>query len=132
MLRCNRLISAADVRRLELWVDAIENTALSLLGGGPPRRAVYHYADAVVQTGWGEDVSYFVGLMAQAVSDPATADAIEMILKALGQLGPGARSALPTLHAAEQRSYTWATPADLCTQQVRASIRRAITAIESE
>jgi hypothetical protein len=74
--------------------------------------------------------AFFVELMARSVSDPAISDAIEIIARALGKLGPLARAALPALREAERREYTWYTPVDRCTEEVRAHVRRAIQAIE--
>jgi hypothetical protein len=130
MLQRNRLITAEDTARLELWVDSLETTALNLLGGRPPHHAVYHYAAYVVEVGWWDNVAFFIALMDRAVSDPEIYDAIEMITKALEKLGGIAAAALPSLREAAQRSYTWATPAERCTEEVRAQIRRTIQAIE--
>lgn len=129
MLQRNRLITAEETARLELWVDLLEATALHLLGGQPPHHAVYHYAAYVVEVGWWDNIDFFIALMARAVSDPGIYAAITMITKVLGKLGGIAAAALPSLREAAQRSYTWATPAERCTEEVRTQIRRAIQAI---
>jgi hypothetical protein len=129
MLQRNQLITAADTARLERWVGTVEIVALRLLRGWPPHQAVYHYAEYVVEVGWWDNVAFFVSLMSQAMSDPEVGDAIETIAQALGKLGALARSALPALREAERREYTWYTPAERCTDEVRAQIRCAIQAI---
>jgi len=130
MLQRNRLITAADTARLERWVGTLEIVALRLLRGWPPHHAVYHYAEYVVEVGGWDNVAFFVGLMGRAVADPEVSDAIETIAQALGKLGPLAKAALPALREAERREYTWYTPAERCTEEVRAHIRRAIQAVE--
>jgi hypothetical protein len=130
MLQRNRLITAADTARLERWVGTLEVVALRLLRGGPPHHAVYHYAEYVAEVGWWDNVAFFVELMGRAVSDPAMSDGIETIAEALGKIGPHAKAALPALRAAERRQYTWYTPAERCTEEVRAQIRRAMQAVE--
>jgi hypothetical protein len=130
MLQRNRLITAADTARLERWVDALEVVALRLLGGWPPHHAVYYYAEYVAEVGSWDNAGFFVGLMSRAVSDPGISDAIETIARALGKLGPLARAALPALCEAERREYTWYTPAERCTAEVREQLRRAIHAVE--
>jgi len=130
MLQRNRLITAADTARLERWVGTLEIVALRLLRGWPPHHAVYHYAEYVVEVGWWDNVAFFIGLMGRAVSDPEVSDAIETVAQALGKLGPLAKSALPALREAERREYSWYTPAERCTEEVRSHIRRAIQAIE--
>jgi hypothetical protein len=131
MLQRNALISAADSTRLELWIETFEATALRLLSGSPPHHAVYHYAEYVVAVGAWDNVAFFVGLMTGAVCDPMMDEAIETITKALGTLGAAAGAALPSLRAAEQRSYTWYVPEDRCTAEIRAHLRWAIQEIES-
>ena len=136
MLQRNSLITAEDTTRLELWIDVVEQTVLSLLAGQPPHVAVYHYAAYVVAVGWWDNIAFFISLMDRAVSEDV-GSAIEMILRALGKLGGVAKAVLPTLHKALQRTYSWsstefATPARVehTTERVRASIQRAIQAIE--
>ncbi|MDB5306347.1 MAG: hypothetical protein JWO38_549, partial [Gemmataceae bacterium] len=132
MLRRNRLITAADVGRLELWIDTVERSALSFLGGWPPHWVVTEYAKYVMKVGWWDNIGSFLPLFARAVSDPELpAGAIEVTVDALGKIGGLAAAVLSALRAAEQRSYTWETPADRCTEEVRARIRRAIQAIEN-
>lgn len=130
MLQRNRRISAADTARLERWVGTVETVALQLLRGWPPHHAVCYYAEYVAEVGWWDNVSYFVGLMGRAVSDPETGDRIETIVQALGKIGPLARNCLTALRAAERWEHTWYTPAERCTEVVRAEIRKAIQAIE--
>jgi hypothetical protein len=131
MLQRNRLITAADTARLERWVDTLEVVALRLLRGWSPHHLAYQYAEYVVAVGWSDNFAFFVGLMARAVSDPETGDAIEVLARALGKLGSLARPALPSLREAELREYRWYTPAERCTEEMRAEIRRAIQAIEA-
>src|SRR5262245_35282453 len=71
MLQRNKLITATDISRLELWVDMVEQTALRLLGGSPPHQAVDHYAEYVVAFGWWDNIDFFISLMHRAVADPA-------------------------------------------------------------
>jgi hypothetical protein len=131
MLQRNRLITAEDTRRLELWIDTVEQTALRLLEGQPPHLTVYHYADYIVEAGvWWDNIAFFMSLMDRAVSDPNTFDAIEMIVSALGKLGGLAKAVIPTLNEAQRRSYTWGMPPERCTESVRATVRNALKAIE--
>jgi hypothetical protein len=131
MLQRNKLITTADTKRLELWIDTIEGTVLHLLGGWSPHWAVTEYAEYVVAVGWWENIASFLPLLGHAVSDPdLPAGAIEVTVDALGKLGRLAASTLPELRAAELRSYTWYTPEERCTEDVRARIRAAILAIE--
>jgi hypothetical protein len=131
MLRRNRLITAADIARLELWVDTLEATALCLLSGRRPHHAVYYYAEYIVAARrWWDNVAFFIALMGHAVSDPGICDRIEMITRALGKLGGVATAALPALREAARRPYTWYTPVERCTEEVRVQIRKAIQAIE--
>lgn len=133
MLQRNKLITAEDAKRLELWIDTVEQTALGLLAGQPPHLTIYHYADYIVQAGaWWDNIAFFITLMDRAVADPNTFDTIEMILNALGKLGGLAKVALATLYKAQGRSYTWAIPPERCTESVRASIQSAIHAIEKD
>jgi hypothetical protein len=132
MLPRNRLITAVDAKRLELWIDTIEGMALRLLGGWSPHWAVTEYAGYIVTVGWWTNIASLIPLLERAVSDPELpAGAIEVTVDALGKLGGIARSVLPALRAAERRSYTWYIPEDSCTEEVRARIRRAVQAIES-
>jgi hypothetical protein len=129
MLQRNRLITTADTAKLEQWVDTVETVALALLGGWSPHQAVY-YAKYVVEFGWWDNIAFFVELMTRAVSDPEIGDFIEITTRALGKLGVLANAALPALRKAQHRDYTWYTPADRCTEEVREQIRQAIKAIE--
>ncbi len=130
MLQRNGLITVPDIARLQLWVDTVEQTALRLLNGSPPHVVVSHYAEYVVEVGWWDNVTFFVGLMSRAVSDPGIFDAICTIARALGKLGHLAEAALPALREAERRVYDWATPVDRCTAEVREQLQRAIHSIE--
>jgi len=131
MLQRNKLITVADTKRLERWVDTIESIALRLLGGWSPHWAVTDYAEYVVAIGGWENIASFIPLLARAVADPELpAGAIEVTVDALGRIGRAAAPVLPVLREAEQRAYTWYTPADRCTEEVRARIRAAIQAIE--
>lgn len=136
MLQGGKLITDADVDRLELWVNAIEHTALDLLSGIPPHRSVYSYAEYVVAVGWWDNINFFIPLMQRAVSDMDTGSAITMILSALGKLGKLAKPVLPALNESLQRQYSWNRPEfetpvnqDRTTESVRADIRKAIDAI---
>lgn len=132
MLQRNKLITPGDTNRLELWLDTIESMTLRLLSGWPPHWAVTEYAEYLVAVGWWENVASFIPLLDHAVSDPELpAGAIEITADALGKLGGLASSVLPTLRAAERRSYIWWIPEDRCTEEVRARIARAVQAIES-
>jgi hypothetical protein len=131
MLQRNKLITLADSTRLELWIGTIEDTALRLLSGWPPHRAVYRYGVYIGAVGWWTNIGFFIPLIVRAVSDPDIPDAIESNVKALGKLGRLATSALPALHEAHNRSYTWYIPVERCTQEVRGYIKQAINAIES-
>lgn len=130
MLQRNKLITAADTLRLELWIDTIQSTALRLLGGWPPHWAVYNYARYVAAVGVWDNVDYFVELMNQAVADSEVTDSIETLADALGKSGGRAKPALPNLRQALLREYTWYTPTERCTEEVRGHIRKAIEAIE--
>jgi len=139
MLQRNSLITANDITRLELSIGTVEQTALSLLEGQPPHFAVYHYAQYIVAAGWWVNIEFFIPLMGRAVSDPHVGSAIEMILRALGKLGGLAKAVLPTLHEALLRTYSWNNPefetlanVEACTKSVRASIQKAIQAIEGK
>jgi hypothetical protein len=127
MLQRNGLITAADVGRLELWVDTVERTALQLLGGSPPHQAVSHYAEYVVAVGWWDNVGFFIPLMQRAVGDPDTLPSAA-VLRALGKLGVLAKSVLPTLYEALQR---WDSSDAPCVEITTAEVRNAIAAIES-
>lgn len=129
MLQRNKLITAADTARLERWVDVIEVTALRLLQGWPPHWAVVAYAEYVASAGWSGNIAAFVPLLERAVSDPEVGDLIESVVDALGKLGSLAATVVPALRLAERRSYTWYTPEDRCTEEVRSLIRGAIQAI---
>lgn len=130
MLQRNRLITVADTGRLERWVNTIEIVAIRLLIGWPPHHAVYYYAEYIVEVGWWDNAAYFVNLMNRAISDPEIDDMIETNVQALGKLGTLASTALPALKEAEQREYTWYTPAERCTAEIRKQIRQAIQGIE--
>jgi hypothetical protein len=54
----------------------------------------------------------------------------EIEVNALGALGVKARSALPTLYQALERRYTYYSPEERCTEEVREVIQRAIANIE--
>ncbi len=76
------------------------------------------------------DTTHRTLLLDRAVSDPKIFDAIEIVVTALGKLGGIAKSALPTLHEAQRRTYTWYTAKVQCTREVRVLIHEAIQAIE--
>jgi hypothetical protein len=130
MLQRNRLISASETQLLEQWIEVIESTALSLLRGNPPRYAVIRCAEFMIEHGWGSNVEFFVPLLDAAVADKESLDASLIAVVALGKLGEKARSALPTLKQAMERTYSWFIPVEICTQETLASIRDAILKIE--
>ena len=135
MLQRNQLITAEDSTRLELWIDTVEQTALSLLGGQSPHHAVYHYAQYVMAVGWWDNIAFFIALMGRAVSDSIIYGSLPAILKALVKLGPLAKAVLPTLREALQRTYSFNKPAtpvtvERDTEWMWASIREAIQAID--
>jgi hypothetical protein len=130
MLQRNKLITAADTARLDRWVSLIEGATLQMLGGWPPHWAVVSYAEYVVEVGWTDNIAGFIPLFEKAVSDPElVSGGIEAVVDALGKLGPLATTTIPALLLAEKRSYTWYTPEDRCTAEVRERIRVAIKAI---
>lgn len=131
MLQRNQLITATDTARLERWVGTLEIVSLRLLHGEPPHHAVYYYAGYILAEGASGNVPFFIELMAQAIADPSSGDAIEDIAQALGKLGSQARSALPALREAELREYSWFHPAERCTADVRSQLRKAIELIEN-
>ena len=127
MLKRNKLISADDAKRLETWVDLIEWAALFLLSGRPPHLVLagLGYAQYIVDHGPGENVAFFVSLMRRALDDPGMDDPTA-IAKALAKLGPIAREALPSLRAADARTYP-----DYCNSEAHVLIRDAIRRIEA-
>jgi hypothetical protein len=137
MLQRNNLITDADARRLERWVDAVEQTALHLLQGSPPHQAVYHYAEYVVADRCWDNIGFFIPLMQRAVAAPEPF-AGTMILRALGKLGSSAKPVLPALYEALTRIDSWDDPGfettpsnfDHIKEGHRAEIRDAIAAIE--
>ena len=131
MLQRNELISPADSVRLETWIDTIEQATLTLLGGRPPHHAIFQYADYITETGWWENIGFFLPLMERAVSDPTHTSSIGIVLDALAKLGDLANSTLPTLYAARQRSYTWYIPQERCNRETHEQILRTIRAIEA-
>jgi hypothetical protein len=133
MLRRNKLITTEDVALLERWVDTIERMATKLLlGKTPPYGTIYVYAEYVVDHGWSDNYASFLRYMEQTLADVESGDHLEGVVAALGKLGPKARAVLPTLRAAEQRTFDWYYPVDRCTNESRECIQAAIRAIESE
>lgn len=132
MLQRNKLISPGDTAQLARWVDLIERTMLRLLGGVAPHYAIVSYAEYVAEFGGPLETTWLVALLEQAISDPETGDGGEAVVNALARLGCAAATALPALHKAELRSYTWSTPEERCTQEMRSCIRRAIQIIEED
>ena len=130
MLQRNKLITPADTSRLELWIDIVERTALGLLIGCPPHSEVERYAQYVIDVGWRDNIDFFVPLMVDAVEDADNSDP-SVVAEALGKLGRKARSALPALSQAVTRTYSWYSPEDKCTEEVRGHIRQAIQNIEN-
>lgn len=130
MLQRNKLISETDTKRLERWVDAIETSALSILGGHPPHYRTTRYAEYVIEVGWWDNIDFFIQLFERAISDPNLTD-WQTEVQALGKLGERARGALPTLYAALSRRYTWYIPEEMCTEEMHTVIRTAIQQIEA-
>jgi hypothetical protein len=130
MLQRNKLISQTDTNRLERWVDAIETTALTVLGGGPPHYRLTRYAEYVTEVGWWDNIDFFIPLLERAISDRELLEP-QIQAQALGRLGGRARRALPTLYQALARRYTYYSPEERCTEEVHAVIRAAIQQIES-
>jgi hypothetical protein len=130
MLQRNRLMSQADTKRLERWVDAIETTVLAFLGGHPPHYHLQRYAEYVTEVGWWDNIDFFIPLLERAISDTELIEP-EIPVKALGRLGAKAQSALPALYQALARRYTYYSPEEQCTEEVRGVIKQAITSIEN-
>ncbi|HEX8912417.1 MAG TPA: hypothetical protein VF796_08655 [Humisphaera sp.] len=125
MLRRNKLITEADARRLETWIDIFERSALGLLGGCPPHYEVERYAQYVIDSGPGENIAFFIPLMQQLLDDPDASDPT-VVAEALGKLGPVARGALRSLHDANARTYP-----HYCDADAHDAITRAIALIEA-
>jgi hypothetical protein len=90
---------------------------------------VVSYAEYVAEVGGPDNAAGLVLLLERAVSDPQVGDGVEAVVDALARLGATAAAALPALELAERRSYTWYTPEERCTKEMRARIRRAVQAI---
>ena len=125
MLQRNKLISQADTRRLERWIDAIETTALTVLGGGPPHSRLSRYAEYVTEVGWWDNIDFFIPLLERAIADPENLEP-QIEIQALGKLGVRARPALPTLYQALARRYPYYSA-----EEVHAVIRTTIQQIEA-
>ncbi len=132
LLQRNKLISQDDIARLTQWVEIIDVTTLEVLRGLPPQYLVRRYSSYICERGWWENIDFFITLIIQAIADPELDDCIEMNLEALKKLGAKAAAALPDLRGAEKRKYTWCSPEDRCTEEVRTRIRSAIAAIEND
>jgi len=131
MLQRNKLITPADTKRLQVWVDIIECNALNILGGLPPHYRVYRYSQYIIDFGWWDNIDFFITIIERAILDPALSEPCTDVA-ALGKLGGRARDALPALYQALDREYTFYTPNDRCTEEVRGSIRQAIQSIEAD
>jgi hypothetical protein len=108
---------------------------LTLLNGQPPYRAVRHYTSYIVDVGWHKNIDFFVPLLCQAVAQKEVSGEIETTLTALAKLGGLATVALPALHDANLRTFSFANPAtpltvEQDTERIRATIRDTISAIE--
>src|SRR5688572_4761242 len=119
-----------DVKRLERWVDIIEDTSQGLLRGSPPHSEVERYAQYITDVEWWDNIDFFIPLMEQELlrndlSDPS------VIVAAFGKLGNRVRFILPTLHQAMSRTYSWYSPIEKCTEEVRGIIMQAIQSIET-
>jgi hypothetical protein len=132
MLRRNKLIAASDVELLDKWIETIERTALGMTCGNAPHMVVHTYAEYVVDRGWSDNFASLLPFMEKAVSDSDGACTLEVVVTALGKLGPKASSVLPTLRTAELRKFDWYEPVERCTEEARGQIRAAIRAIEGE
>jgi hypothetical protein len=131
ILQRNKLITTQDSKRLEVWIDTVERTAVGLLVGLPPHDEVQNYAQYIVDVGWWDNIDFFIPLMDRAVSDLENFDGIENVVRALGKVGARARSVLPTLYEAMNRKYSWSTtPDERRTREVGNVIRQAIQNIE--
>src|SRR4051812_37093723 len=60
MLQRNKLISQADTKRFERWIDAIETPPLPVLGGHPPHSRLSRYAEYVTEVGWWDNIDFFI------------------------------------------------------------------------
>jgi hypothetical protein len=130
MLQRNRLITESDAKRIEMWIDTIERTAWGFLRGNPPEMEVERYANYVASVGWWENIDFFIPFMLRGLEDPELTDP-SVLAEAFGKLGTKGQSALPLLYRAEARTYSFCLPADICTEEVREIVRRAIESIEN-
>ncbi|MAG94355.1 MAG: hypothetical protein CMJ48_11470 [Planctomycetaceae bacterium] len=126
MLQRNNLITSDDTRRLETWIDIFERSALGLLIGCPPHAEVERYAQYIIDVGPGGNIAFFIPLMQRFLNDPDILDPT-VVAEALGKLGPIAKDALPSLRAANDRTYP-----DQCDSEAHEKITRAIHLIESD
>jgi hypothetical protein len=131
MLQRNKLISLADTKRLRMWVEAIESGALGLLVGLHPCYQIERYAQYIIDVGWWDNIDFFIGLMQRALADPEWPDP-SVIVQALGKLGHRSAPLLPMLYTALEKRYSWYSPEDRCTEEVRSVIRQAIQSIEAD
>jgi hypothetical protein len=69
MLQRNKLLKPTDTKRLEQWIDAIDNVALNMLAGHPPHYRLSRYAEYVTQVGWWDNIGFFIPLLERAISD---------------------------------------------------------------
>lgn len=133
MLRRNNLITEPDVERLQEWIDIIESTTHCFLEGMDPAGAINQYAQYLMNFEWTDNIGFFVPILTSAAADRDLAGTTGAAARALGRLGPLARSALPALRKALTRPYS-AGPeihnSDSWVREARAEIERTIALIE--
>jgi hypothetical protein len=129
MLRRSYLIETAEIERLELWIEIIESTVHSLLGGMAPHLSINEYAQYVIDYGWWDNIDFFIPLMEGAIADTQYVPTV-LLVRVLGRLGGRARSALPTLYRALKQQYS-GPGVDIPLLELREETRRAIQSIEA-
>jgi ABC-type transporter Mla subunit MlaD len=70
-------------------------------------------------------------LLAGLIDDDQLGDTVASAALALSKFGKQAHSALPSLRAALNRTYTYAEPSDRLTATIHAQVQGAITAIDA-
>lgn len=126
MLQRNRLITEADSRRLESWIDILEWSIEGVLNGCPPHFRVIRYAEYLTTYGPWSNVSFFLPYMVRYLQDDDETMDPTSIANALARIGDAAESTLPALHAASKRVF-----ADWCNEEAQAAIAEAISQIET-
>lgn len=131
MLRRNNLIAPEDLGRLQEWVETVEWLTRSFISGMEPYLAASHYAGYVVKHGADGASPLLVGLLAEELDHGDGQYDIETAAKALKQFGSRARSALPALRRAANRTYTYAAPVERVTAEIQAVVKQTIETIEA-